>query len=272
MENLLLFMRRWDLDEKLNYSKSAEKQAVFVRDKICGNLLHTKGFVVGHHFSKSCYLPVYYTKMRNGIKVIMRNNFYDWKVSVEIPEGVLYPSNFLPEDCLSYSMVEDKLEKIPTCYLEGFKKEWSYDAYNPERPPRKFTIEVPDKERLYVVLHSLKHILPEISFKPEEDKRDVGEIEASIRKIYDDNGFNEEAEDTSWGKPIKRKVMSGWEIFWRTHCKIDDMYYDGVIPVEASYPEDDPLKFAALILKYPEIHEEFLMEEWLYADYLDGEK
>lgn len=272
MENLLYFMRHWGLDEKLIYKKAAEEQAIFVRDKICGNLLWTKGFVVSHHHSKSCFLPVYYTKMRNGIKVIMRGNFYDWKISVEIPEGYALPLGFLPEDCLSHGMVEGKYEKIPSCYLEGFKEEWAYDAYNPEHPSRKFTIETPDDVRLYVILHTLKHIIPDIVFKVEDDKRDIGEIESSIRKIYDGNGFNEEEEDTFMGKPAKRRVMAGWEILWRTHCKIDDLYYDGKLTVEEKHSvEDDPLKLAALIMKYPEIHQEFLVEEWLYSDNLDEE-
>jgi len=56
----------------------------------------------------------------NGYEIIMRNNFYDWKISInsnkEIiinPKGLFNPS-----------------EKISSIYCEGFKEEWVFDCYN----------------------------------------------------------------------------------------------------------------------------------------------
>ena len=84
---------------------------------------------------------MYFLKLRNGIKLIMRCNFYDWKVSVEIPDDYEpLPKDYLPTDCLSHSMVENKGERIAPCYMEGFRKEWCYDAYIPEqrKQPRRW--------------------------------------------------------------------------------------------------------------------------------------
>lgn len=263
---LLYWMRKWELDDKLIYKKASENQAIFVRNKICSNLLKTHGFVVGHHHSKSCLLPVYFMKIRNGIKLIMRENFYDWKVSVEIPEEYAdLPADYLPTDCLSYSMVKNEFEKIPSCYCEGFKKEWCYDAYNPKQPGKKFTIEIPDDECLYVIIHYLKHAYPDIAFNPEDDKRTVDEIKSSIDKILADNGFNDLQEEQSYGKTVKNPVMSAWEIIRRTYNKLDDMYYDGKMTVEEMpVVSDNSQEYAEAILKFPEAHAEFLMEEWMF--------
>ena len=265
---LKYWKRKWELDDDLIYKKAGINQAAFVSNKICGNLLKTHGFVVSTHYSKSCELPVYFMKIRNGIKLIMRCNFYDWKLSVEIPEEYNdLPANYLPEDCLSHSMVENKGEKIAPCYCEGFKKEWCYDAYIPERPSKKFTIEIPDDERLYVIIHYLKHAYPDKIFNIDDDKRTVEEIKASIDKILDDNGFNDWKDDVSWGKPCKRRVMSAWEIIWRTYCLIDDLSSE----IRAIYGEsmcisEDTQRYAECILKFPNVHEEWLKEEWMYSD------
>lgn len=118
MELMLYFARRWELDEKLIYKKASEKQMRFVRDRICLYLLHVPCFKVSWHTSKSCLLPVYGFTMRNGIKVICRENFYDWKLSIELPKPL--PPNFIPDDILTWN---DCGKDIPDCYLEGFKDE-----------------------------------------------------------------------------------------------------------------------------------------------------
>lgn len=268
-EELKYWNRKLKLDDNLIYKNAAETQISFVQNKIVGNLLRTVGFVVSHHYSKSCELPVYFIKMRNGIKIIMRCNFYDWKLSVEIPEEyAVLPPNYLPEDCLSYDMVVNKGQKIPPCYLEGFKEEWCYDAYIPEHPGKKFTVEIPDDERLYVILHYLKHAYPDKTFCINDDKRSVKEIKQSIDKILDANGFNDYREYIFFGKPSKRRVMDAWEIICLTYCKL---YYDLDSEIREIYGKsicisNDSQCYAECILRFPEIHKEWLMEEWLFND------
>ena len=265
---LQYWMRKWELDDKLIYKKASENQACFVRSKICGNLLKSRGFVVSTHHSKSCLLPVYFVKVRNGIKLTMRYNFYDWKVSVEIPEEYdNLPANYLPMDCMSHSMVLHDGEKIASCYCEGFKEEWCYDAYNPKQPGKKFTIEIPDDERLYVVLHYLKHAYPDKVFNVSADKRTVEQIKTDIDAILAANGFNDMYDDTSWVKPTKRRVMSAYEILWRTYIKMDDLSEE----IRKEFGEsmcisNDSQRYAEVINKFPKVHREWLMEEWLFRD------
>ena len=262
---LQYWMRKWELDDNLIYKKAGESQACWVRGKVCGNLLKTRCFVVSRHYSKSCELPVYYMKMRNGIQLIMRCNFYDWKVSVEIPRDYEpLPADYLPTDCLSHRMVKHEGERIPPCYCEGFKDEWCFDAYNPQQPPKKFTIEIPDDVCLYVILHSLKHAYPDIVFNVEDDKRTVEEIEQALDEIFDKNGFNDLRDDDRWGKVVKKPVMSAWEIIWRTYSKLDEMYYANKIDIK-EFPSvsDKSSDYAEAIIKFPEAHAEFLMEEWM---------
>ena len=262
---LIHFTRKWNLDDKLLWKRSAEKQASFVRSTVCGNLLNVPGFVVSTHYSKSCELPVYFIRMRNGIEVTMRGNFYDWKVSVVIPEGYAgLPAGIIPEDCLSYRMVENPGEKIPSCYCEGFKEEWCYDGYNPDSPGRKFTIEIPDEERLYVILHVLKHAYPDVVFDEKSDTRDTDELKRSIEDIFSAHGYDETEESVSFGISGERRLVSGWEILWRTHKKIENLRYES-IPDDCRITENSPEEYAKVINMFPEVHREFLMEEWLFS-------
>ena len=264
---LKYWKRKWELDDDLIYKKAGINQAGFVSGEICGNLLHVHGFVVSTHCSKSCKLPVYYIKMRNGIKLIMRNNFYDWKMSVEIPEQyAALPIDFLPADCLSHSMVKNEGDKIATCYMEGFSSEWCYDAYLPKNPPKRFSIEVPDNHRLYVIIHRLKHAYPDVEFHTEDDTRTKEHIAEAIERIWNANGFADLRDEERWGTTFKKPVMSGWEILWQTYRKIDDLYYDHKIDVKElpDLSKSKPMQFAELIMQHPEVHEEFLREEWMF--------
>ncbi len=261
-QELKYWIRKWDLDDNLIYKKAGQEQASFVRSQICGNLLHTHGFAVSTHYSKSCKLPVYFLKLRNGIKLIMRCNFYDWKVSVEIPS--IYeplPKDFLPTDCLSHRMVENKGERIAPCYMEGFRKEWCYDAYIPEHPSKKFSIEIPDSYRLYVIIHRLKHAYPDVAFDLSTDHRTMEQIKESIDKILADNGFLDMRDEERWDKTVKRSVMSAWGIIWWTYQKMKKMNVK-----EMPTASEDSQEYAKVIMRFPEVHEEFLREEWMYND------
>ena len=270
-QGLLYFMRKQKLDDNLLWKDASISQELFVRDTICGNLLKVHGFVVGIHYSKSCELPVYFITMRNGVKLIMRYNFYDWKVSVETPDNQpALPANYLPTDLMTFSMVNGKLEKIPQCYLEGFKKEWCYDAYDPENIPRKFTIEVPSKYNLYVIIYLLKHAYPDISILDGTDTRTAEELTKDINDILDNNGHNEfEANRFDEKKEAKSRVMSAWEILWQTYKKIDNLKHDehyNKTEVYDMFPciNESVENYVNVIMKYPEAHEEFLREELMY--------
>lgn len=266
---LQTWMRKWELNENLIYKKAAEHQAIFVRDDVGLNLLKSRVFIVSTHMSKSCVLPVYYIKMMNGVKVIMRGNFYDWKLSVELPYKYKKDVNLIPEDCMSNHVTEGgKYSKIPDCYLEGFKSEWAWDAYNPNDVPTKFTIECPDEYRVYVVLHALKNAFPNVEYHLEDNKRTKEDIVKSIEKIYDDNGFNEYETVTDWGKQTQRKLSSGWEILWKTYCKMYDIRYEDntKCAFDAMDVCEEPEKMADFILKYPTVYQAFCTEESMFEE------
>ena len=281
-ELLLKFMRQWDIDENLIYKKAGINQAIFVRDELALNLLRAVPvFAISTHRSKSVPLPVYGLTMRNGIKLIMRDNFYDWKATVILPKPL--PKNYLPTELFSNH------GDISDCYLEGFHASWSFKNYDPESETQtKFTVELSNKYKVYMLVFFLKNAFPDKEFNPEDDKRTVEEIKASIDKIHDEAGFNIWREDDTFGgKPYKRRLMSGFEILWRTYNAIDDFKNDEVTDYDSKYkyfenkywnshPHEDNARFlmldvpndsslfAKIIHGEPEVHKVFLMEEWLY--------
>lgn len=272
-QELLHFMRKQKLDDNLMWKDASISQELFVRDTICGNLLKVHGFVVSTHYSKSCELPVYFITMRNGVKLIMRNNFYDWKVSVETPDNQpALPANYLPKDLMSLKMTDGKPQKIPQCYLEGFKKQWCYGGYDPENTARKFTIEVPSKYSLYVIIYLLKHAYPDISILAGTDTRTAEELTKDINTILDNNGHNEFEVNRFAEKnknEAKSRVMSAWEILWETYKKIEDLKHDehyNKTEVYDMFPciNESVENYVNVIMKYPEAHEEFLREELMY--------
>ena len=275
MELLLHWQRTNDLDDNLIYKKAAENQEIFMRDDVGHNLLKSHVFVISTHMSKSCRLPVYYIKMMNGIKVIMRGNFYDWKLSIDSPVDL--PANCIPNNCVSDGIKN----KISDCYCEGFKNNWVFDKYNPENPGKQFTIECPDKLRMYVVLHSLNSCIPNIEYKLEENTLDKNFIIETIKTIYDKFGYNEfykEESNCINEKIITHRMMSGSDILFKTNCTINNLSYSWLPEYDPNitYDEiynimDNPEKLADFILKYPIVYNAFCIENQMfikeYEDY-----
>jgi hypothetical protein len=145
-ELILNWQRRVDLDEALYYKKSAERQTIFMRDDICRDLLRIPCFVVSHHVSKSCLLPVYFFKLNNCIEVICRENFYGWVVSVKTPTSECEIS--LPAD-LIHGDGDDK--DIHPVYCEGFKDEWVFPYSN----KHKMTFRVRNNYQFWSLMREL---------------------------------------------------------------------------------------------------------------------
>lgn len=122
--------------ENMKYKDSAERQIMFVRDEVpeffTKSMLKTIE-VISTHTSKSIKLPVYHVVLTNGLELILRGNFHDWKVSVSSPFDIE-----LPEEILTNLTLRG--EKINSCYCEGFKDEWIFDSYMENK--KEFTIEI----------------------------------------------------------------------------------------------------------------------------------
>lgn len=262
MELLLHWMRKDNIPDEMLWKKAAENQECFLRDTICTNLLHTHAFVVSHHRSKSITLPVYAFLMHNGIKVICRENFYGWKVSVELPKKRPV-ADIIPED-----LFEDGYNKnISSCYFEGFQDRWVYPGYNPkDRNQTKFSFGVYSDYDFYVVMYTLKHLYSDMDLSKEMKNLTKEEIVETISNIYNKYGYYEFETERSFGKDIESRVMSGWEIMWRTYHQLDN--YDFRKKYNLNYVKmdicDNIGDFADEILKYPETTREFVLEKKMY--------
>jgi len=136
-------------EEKMYWKNSWRDQVCFVRDDIPSFL--TKEYnhesyltirenitVISTHVSKSILLPVYCIKA-NGDKFIMRNNFYDWKVSVET--NTIHNIDFQ-----KLKIIYDTSKQVKQYLCEGFKDEWVYKPYDEDK--RKYTVEINDNFEL----------------------------------------------------------------------------------------------------------------------------
>ena len=261
MKQLLLYwMRKDNIDDKMLWKKAAEHQECFLRDEICTNLLHTHAFVVSTHTSKSIQLPVYFFMMHNGIKVVCRENFYGWMLSVKLPKDRPY-EDIIPKDLIECGYDGDTSD----CFFEGFRKEWVFEGYKPnDKKQRNFSFGIYSDYEFYTVMYMLKHLYGDMDFSKDAKKLTKEKVVETISNIYANNGYNEIREVFDNGR-VSRE-MSGWEIMWRTYHQLDD--YDFREKYNLDYTKmdicDNIGEFADEILKYPETTKEFVLEKKMY--------
>lgn len=115
-------------------------QIAFVRDTVTILLAKTRDEftdiqanikVISEHTSRSLRLPVFLVQLADGTTFIMRNNSFNWKVSVSSPRDV--EADFM--DLFNLN------EHIQSVYCEGFPKDMVYGSYAENK--RQFTIELP---------------------------------------------------------------------------------------------------------------------------------
>lgn len=113
---------------------AAKRQAVFVLEDVLplvGAGLDYEDYrdgavVIGEHMSKSVCLPVYEMRREDlGLRLVMRNNFHDWKLSVDSARPIVERNGFLSSLFHTTPPVErgytgDDLAKV---YFEGFRCE-----------------------------------------------------------------------------------------------------------------------------------------------------
>jgi len=137
-------------DDNLKWKDSFWRQIIFVRDTI-PRVLWREGFdphkwfeeysniddmvqVISTHTSKSIKCPVYQLKFR-GMTFTMRDNFYDWKVSV---------TSRIPLD-IDFEELFDGSKEIHHVYCEGMSE--VYGAFDNNKS--KFTIELSNDKELW---------------------------------------------------------------------------------------------------------------------------
>jgi len=134
-------------EDKMLWKDSMEKQVLFIRDTLYQafpiktreefNQFKDSLMVISEHASKSINLPVYRVSWK-GMVCILRNNFYDWKVSVRSAKKISVD--------LSLYGFKTK-EEVTHGYCEGFKAEWVYDSY--ENNKEQFTIKISNDYQLF---------------------------------------------------------------------------------------------------------------------------
>lgn len=104
--------------------------------------------VISTHRSKSIDLPVYQIDLEKyGVEMILRDNYYNWKVSVNSKK---------PLDC-DFMGIFDPDEKWSSLYCEGFPYDKVYGSYNENHS--QFTVELTSKYDLYTFFIILKNYL-----------------------------------------------------------------------------------------------------------------
>lgn len=153
------------VSEDLIYRKGGPKQVMFVRDQIAplvfrGLSTDTEdgykspseqcAFVISEHHSKSCTLPVYSLEPPGkGIIFTLRDNFYDWKVSVEADREVEIDDVGLfrgsPPVAPDYGG-----NYLHPVYFEGFPKSRIFGCYSENK--QEFSVMLESNYQLYTFI------------------------------------------------------------------------------------------------------------------------
>ncbi len=122
--------------------------------------------VISTHRSKSVLLPVYQIKTCFAT-FILRNNFYNWKVSVDSEVPLYFDTMDL------FDINED----VPEVYCEGFPNGLVFTSFS--KSNKKFTFEVRDDYELYTFFYLLRNYLKSLKLRYDYNE----EIRAYIKEL-----------------------------------------------------------------------------------------
>ena len=153
--NVTAWMRVNEPASNLIYADGLREQVSFIRDTInyMLNPSYEEGYkneplVISTHKSKSVKLPVFQINLKKyGIELVLRYNFYNWKVSVKSEK----PLNF------DFMGLFNPSERIHSIYCEGFPKDKVYGCF--KENPAQFTIRIESHFELYTFFFLLKNYL-----------------------------------------------------------------------------------------------------------------
>lgn len=147
--------------DSLYGKKAGVAQACLVRDRFHGLMIpplsdgderyryskENPVMVVSTHTSKSVKLPVYRIDVP-AVTLTMRDNFFDWKISVESKVG--------PVNDVFFGLF-DKDEQIHPVYCEGFERDWVYGSFSEDQ--ERFTVELHNDYMAWAFLFLLRQVL-----------------------------------------------------------------------------------------------------------------
>lgn len=156
--------------EKL-WKGAAGDQLEFVRDVIARSLMGKEltlddfqrrnvCTIISEHRSKSIKLPVYMINRPDwGLCLVLRNNFYNWKLSVISKQPIMsfFDDLFYCHPPRDEDYTGDCLHPV---YFEGFPEDLIFSYYGPS-DKKTWSAEIRDNHRLYMtivlILRALGH-------------------------------------------------------------------------------------------------------------------
>lgn len=158
-------LQKWMMEnepgKEYHYHRSYWDQTTFIRDRLSMLIFGSRDAKRGHiqvistHTSKSITLPVVEMDVPDwGLRLTLRHNFHDWKVSVESskPINVDFGDLFNAETNWSY------------LYCEGFPHDRVFTSYQVNA--KAFTVELYTIMELYTFLWMLMHHLKTAKHDP----------------------------------------------------------------------------------------------------------
>jgi hypothetical protein len=157
--DLLTWCRVNEPEDKMLWKPGYWEQVVFIRDTVNPMFYSTYEeykdnpvMVINTHRSKSITLPVYEINLKQyGLKLIIRYNFYDWKVSVI--SDIAIDADFM-------GLFKEN-ENINSLYCEGFKDEQVFQSFKENK--KQFTVEIRGRYELFTFMFLLNNFLKNIS-------------------------------------------------------------------------------------------------------------
>lgn len=142
------------ISDEMIWKDSALQQIKFVKNKLAGLVAHEYGhvFVISEHRSKSILLPVYLIE-GNKLQIILRDNFYNWKMSVISEETITadFKGLFHTSPPIDPEYTGDPLNEV---YFEGFPQELIFGYYD-NSDKKKWSAEISTDYLLYTTLFIL---------------------------------------------------------------------------------------------------------------------
>lgn len=163
---MIIPIQRWMQEHAIGidmlWKGAAGAQLEFVRDTLSRRLMGgdvslgdyekmNVCTVISEHTSKSIKLPVYSVNRPDwGLRLILRDNFYNWKLSVisENPILAVFDDLFCTQPPREPEYTGDSLRSV---YFEGFPEELVFGYYGPS-DKKTWSAEVDDTYVLYMVI------------------------------------------------------------------------------------------------------------------------
>jgi hypothetical protein len=185
--------------DEMFYKEASGSQIMFVRDDlrylVASGLYYEEAKdicrVISHHTSKSVKLPVYQLSRPDlGLRLILRDNFYDWKLSVisETPIVADFSGLFrtTPPIAREYTGCE-----LASCYFEGFPEELVFGYYEPS-DKRRWSAAIGGRNALwttvFLMMRALGAVKPRVWHTRESRKAQMAEESARNKRARELRG------------------------------------------------------------------------------------